>query len=727
LRLFFKNEGLCFPLSLTLLPRAELPPWPSTAPAATLADQVLLLRRRWLTLVLAALLVPAIAWVALGIAGTPYSAVGIMLYDPAGAAPPGDLPPDLGTLVSNAVVTSQAAIIDSLPAARELTVRLHLAGDPEFDPAARRHIWSRWWPLHRAELDPDAVANRVRAAMNVAVPSDSNVMTISFTSHEPALSAAAVNLAMDLYLDRQRDEAFSNVTAEEAWLAGHETALEGQLDATEAALSQARAAAGIVSGEQVSITTEAASRLAGSLVDAKAQLAMAQARLDEVGKAAASADAASADAASADAQIAPNMLPMRTEQADLASQISALAGQYGDAYPPLVADRAQLSAINTALADETARELASAQADVAADQAQVATLSSALTAARVDSQTQDADTAPIRAFEQRETAQKAMLQNMDLQADQLAQQAALTKTDARILSAAAPPPGDAGPRNGEILAAAGLLGLCLGLLLVQLSEHLDSSFCAGGALRAATGLACLALVPEVKDPLLAPLVAPLSLFAEQLRGLRTTLTADGVHRVIAITAARPSEGKTTLTIALARALAAGGVAVLAIDGDVRQPSFDAVFKTAGAPGLTDILAGLTNFDDAVLQDGASKLRVLAAGTQTRDALSLFLSPALPALLAQLRTEYEMVLLDVPPAFALAEARILARLADAALLCVRWGKTPSRVVLASITLLREAQVNLIGAALTRVNARRHKNSGFPDAEMYQPRYGGYFRS
>jgi succinoglycan biosynthesis transport protein ExoP len=93
----------------------------------------------------------------------------------------------------------------------------------------------------------------------------------------------------------------------------------------------------------------------------------------------------------------------------------------------------------------------------------------------------------------------------------------------------------------------------------------------------------------------------------------------------------------------------------------------------------------------------------------------------------LRTEYEMVLLDVPPAFALAEARILARLADAALLCVRWGKTPSRVVLASITLLLEAQVNLIGAALTRVNARRHKNSGFPDAEMYQPRYGGYFRS
>jgi capsular exopolysaccharide synthesis family protein len=671
-------------------------------------------------LVLAVLLVPAAAWVALGQIATPYTATGIMLYDPAGAAPPGDLPPDLGALVSNSVVASQAAIIDSLPAARELTVRLHLAGDPEFDPAARRHIWTGWWPLHPKPIDPDAVASRVRAALAVSVPPSSNVLTVSFTSRDPALSAAAVNLAMQLYLGQERDQAFANVTAGETWLAGHETALETQLDATEAALSQARAAAGIVSGEQVSITTEAASRLAGSLVDAKAQLAMAQARLQAVGAGSAGADAA-------DAQIAPNMLPLRTEQADLSSQIGALAGQYGDAYPPLAADRAQLAAINSALADETARELASARADVAADAAQVASLTSALAAARAESQTQDADTAPIRALEQRETAQKAMLQNMDLQADQLAQQAALTKTDSRILSAAAPPPVDTGPRNGEILAAACLLGLCLGLLLVQLAEHLDSSFSAGGTLRAATGLACLALVPEVRQPLVAPLVAPLSLFAEQLRGLRTALTADGLHRVIAITAARPSEGKTTLTIALARALAASGVSVLAIDGDVRQPSFDAVFETAGALGLTDILSGLATSDDVTLQDGAGTLRVLAAGTQTRDALSLFLSPALPALLAQLRAQYDVVLLDVPPAFALAEARILARLADATLLCVRWGKTPSRVVLAAITLLREAQVNLVGAALTRVNARRHKNSGFPDAEMYQPRYGGYFRS
>ncbi len=77
------------------------------------------------------------------------------------------------------------------------------------------------------------------------------------------------------------------------------------------------------------------------------------------------------------------------------------------------------------------------------------------------------------------------------------------------------------------------------------------------------------------------------------------------------------------------------------------------------------------------------------------------------------------------AFALAEGRVLARLADSALLCVRWGHTPRRVVLAAMVLLREAGVILEGAALTRVNVKAHGQSGYADAEIYQSRYSGYF--
>jgi polysaccharide biosynthesis transport protein len=314
-----------------------------------------------------------------------------------------------------------------------------------------------------------------------------------------------------------------------------------------------------------------------------------------------------------------------------------------------------------------------------------------------------------------------------LQADQLAQAASLTRPDARILSAAAPPTGPSTLSPSLILAAALTLGLCAGLLLAGLEDALDTTFRNGGDIRSELGLACLALLPETASPQQAALDAPFSLFAEQLRALRTGLgLLEGQSRIIAITASRPAEGKTTLTIAFARALAAAGLRVLAIDGDIRQPGFNPIFRAGGAAGLTDHLAGLATLDEILRHDTATPLTIIPAGTQARAALSLFLSPALPACLATLRQTYDVILLDVPPAFALAEGRVLAHLADGALLCIRWGKTPRRVVQAALVLLHEAGVTLTGAALTRVDAKAHGNSGFADAEVYQPRYGGYFR-
>jgi capsular exopolysaccharide synthesis family protein len=340
---------------------------------------------------------------------------------------------------------------------------------------------------------------------------------------------------------------------------------------------------------------------------------------------------------------------------------------------------------------------------------------------------EDADSAPIRVLEDRTDAARDMLHNVTLQAGELAQEASLTRPDAKIISQASPDEAPATAHRGLILAAAGTLGLCLGVLLAGLAEALDTSFRSGGDLRAQTGLPCLAQVPEIRDPRMAVLAAPFSIFAEQIRALQTGLTLAGPDcQVIAITAARPGEGKTTLTVALGRALAATGRRVIAIDGDIRQPNFDPVFELAGAPGITDQLAGLAGIDAVIRHDPLSALDVIGAGGQANAALSLFQSPAMPALLHVLRLRYEVILLDVPPAFALAEGRVLARMADAAVLCVRWGDTPRQVVAAAMLLLQEANVQLLGAALTRVDAARHGRSGFPDAEIYQPRYGGYFR-
>ena len=79
-----------------------------------------------------------------------------------------------------------------------------------------------------------------------------------------------------------------------------------------------------------------------------------------------------------------------------------------------------------------------------------------------------------------------------------------------------------------------------------------------------------------------------------------------------------------------------------------------------------------------------------------------------------------------PALAMADARVVARLADATLLCVKWRDTPRSVVRNSLALLEDAKARIVGAALTQVDAKSHRRSGYADSEVYHPRYSGYFR-
>jgi uncharacterized protein involved in exopolysaccharide biosynthesis len=205
-----------------------------------------------------------------------YTATGILLYDPQGAAPPGDAPA-ADAPEEEALVASQTAIITSLPAARAIASQLNLADRPEFNPPPRRHFWSGW-AVRDAPPSEDAVALVVRRDMDVSVPDNSRLLAVSFTSADPALAANAANLAMQIYLDHQRDDAFTNLNGAESWIQDHAAILQGQLEQTEAQLAQARAAAGVVPGAMASITSESLSRLAASLVDAQANLAMDQSR-----------------------------------------------------------------------------------------------------------------------------------------------------------------------------------------------------------------------------------------------------------------------------------------------------------------------------------------------------------------------------------------------------------------------------------------------------------------
>ena len=111
---------------------------------------------------------------------------------------------------------------------------------------------------------------------------------------------------------------------------------------------------------------------------------------------------------------------------------------------------------------------------------------------------------------------------------------------------------------------------------------------------------------------------------------------------------------------------------------------------------------------------------MQAGRVGTDLPDRFLSDTMARMLAELRQKYDLILLDSPPVQAIAEARILAGIADATLLCVRWCATPRPVVQHTLELLEEAHAHVVGCVLTRVDARAHVRSGYADADVYHRR-------
>jgi succinoglycan biosynthesis transport protein ExoP len=101
------------------------------------------------------------------------------------------------------------------------------------------------------------------------------------------------------------------------------------------------------------------------------------------------------------------------------------------------------------------------------------------------------------------------------------------------------------------------------------------------------------------------------------------------------------------------------------------------------------------------------------------------SPKLQSLLTQLRSRYNYIILDAPPLLGLADTRIAARLADAVLFVVRWGKTNDEVAVNGIDSLLESRTAVAGAVLTQVDIRSHTKRAYGDALQYYGKYEKYY--
>jgi capsular exopolysaccharide synthesis family protein len=274
------------------------------------------------------------------------------------------------------------------------------------------------------------------------------------------------------------------------------------------------------------------------------------------------------------------------------------------------------------------------------------------------------------------------------------------------------------------LAAAVVLGLGLGVLLAVGRDVLDTRVRGAEDVAELTRtpvIGFLGVDPSRKRRVLME-VAPHSTHAEAYRQLRTNLQflELGHHdegfgsRAIAVTSSLAGEGKSTIAVNVAVALAETGSRVLLVDADLRRPTVARVLGIEGAAGLTTVLLGQAHFDDVVQTWGASELHVLPAGALPPNPTELLGSLPMRRLLDQLRVRYDHVIIDSAPLLPVADSAVLAGFVDGTLLVVNGTKVRRHQLADSLQSLARVEAPVLGIVLNQVE-RDDRTYGYYAAE------------
>lgn len=274
-----------------------------------------------------------------------------------------------------------------------------------------------------------------------------------------------------------------------------------------------------------------------------------------------------------------------------------------------------------------------------------------------------------------------------------------------------------------VTLALGLLaGLAVGVGGALARNALDTSVKSPHQLRDAAGASNLGFVaydPQVPKRPLTVHEDPHSPRAEAFRQLRTNLqfaNVDDPPRIIALTSAVSGEGKTTTLANLAIALGLAGGRVLVVEADLRRPKLAAYLGLEGAVGLSSVLTGRVQLEQALQPWGDHMFDVLTSGPLPPNPSEMLSSQHMRALLAQLRESYDQVLLDTPPLLPVTDAAAVAPLTDGVILVCRHGHTTRSQVHQAAEGLDAVGARVLGTVLTMV-----ANSGLRAYGQYNPYY------
>jgi capsular exopolysaccharide synthesis family protein len=276
------------------------------------------------------------------------------------------------------------------------------------------------------------------------------------------------------------------------------------------------------------------------------------------------------------------------------------------------------------------------------------------------------------------------------------------------------------PRVWLNMALGIFFGVVLGVGVAFFIEYLDTSVKTMEDIEKYFGLPVLAVIPKGTGVLMdLPHDTP---DAEPYRILRTNIEFNRRQanaNVMTLVSGGPGEGKSTTLVNLAFTFAQSGMRTLVVDADLRRPRQHAIFGVSNGRGLTDCLSKGIPIEELIQNTKVENLYLIPSGKLPPGAIAMLNSRRFTDLLDNLKTQYDMVLVDAPPILGVSDSSVIARAVDITAIVIQHRRFPRAMLMRVKNAVVNAGGNLLGAILNNVDIR------LDQYYEYQTNYYGYY--
>lgn len=539
-------------------------------------------------------------------------------------------------------------------------------------------------------------------------------ITASSTSAERAQLIA--NTYADVYIASQLNGGVGAAQAANSLLSRRLAELREDMQAKQGEVDAYRAENSLDSNDSPA-TEDQIGALQGQIQQAQAELGEREARNRQFQEMRSSGVAADAIAASFNSD---TLRALTDRLTDISRRQADLEARYLPTHPAVQAVRVEHRDVEAQIERELQRMGGVFSQDLSQARARLQALQGSMrSAGGANTPSRTASSERLQELERQASHSREIYESYLERSQESADQGALGGARARLLSYASLPSAPASPQLRMALALALAAGLLFGIGAGVSVELFDHSVKNAEDLEAKVGCPAIASIPTISKRMMRQMPPaerhpsgylvgrPMSAFTEALRVLRTVIVyskLDFSVKVVAVTSALPNEGKTTISMCLARVAAMSGQRVCVVDCDLRKQSINDVIDVETDVGILQVLAGEAPWRSAIVRDPNSDAHVLPVASSGFTPRDVFGSDAMSRLIADLRAHYDLVVLDCAPILAVAETRILVGQADTTVLVARAGRTPIGAMRSAVEHTESAGGKVLGVALNYVLPR-----------------------